>query len=71
MSHFVWSSRLFGSTCAAVQSQVASDARAGQRHQQVNIERIDLDDSIGSPGKKRFAVRAPGSTKHGPVVSGY
>src|SRR5208337_4936458 len=35
--------------------QVAGDAAAVQRHQQVNVHGIDLNDSVGSGGKKAFA----------------
>ena len=36
--------------------QVAGDAAAGERHQQVKIHGIDLDDSIGSGGQEALAV---------------
>ena len=40
-------------------SEVAGDAAAGERHQQVNVHGIDLDDSVVSRGNQAFAVGSP------------
>jgi hypothetical protein len=44
---------------AFLRCQVAGDAAAGEREQQVNVHGIDLDDSVIPGGKKAFAVRRP------------
>src|SRR5271166_4226161 len=54
---------------AFFESEVAGDAAAGQRHQQVNVHGIDLDDSVGSGGKQALAVGRPGDAAHGAAVS--
>jgi len=53
---------------ALFKREVAGDAAAGQREQEVNIHGIDLDGSVLVRREKYCAIRAPGDAPHRSAV---